>query len=58
MRIACKQVLELAAANAELQSFELEENWMEEPFNMVKDDYGNIKAISKQSILNTINKVK
>ena len=48
---AYNQALEDAAENAELESYEFKEDWMDEPFNMIQDDYGNIRAISKQSIL-------
>lgn len=58
MKEACKQILELAAENAELMYFELKEDWMEEPFNSTIDDLGNIYAIDKQSILDTINQIE
>jgi len=53
-----KQLLELVAENAEIEGFEFKEDWMKEPFNMRQDELGNIIAISKKSILDTINQVK
>ena len=58
MKEACNQTLELAAENAEIEGFEYKEDWMIEPFNMRQDELGNIVAISKKSILDTIKQVK
>lgn len=47
MKAACKQVLELAAGNAEINSIETSD-----------DSSGFIHEVNKQSILNIINQVK
>jgi len=47
MKAACKQVLELAVENAEINSIETSD-----------DSSGFIHEVNKQSILNTINQVK
>ena len=44
--------LKEASKQAELNSYEFKEDWMEEPFNCTIDDLGNINAINKESILN------
>lgn len=58
VKLICKQVLELAAENATIEGFEYKEDWMIEPFNMRQDELGNIVAISKKSIIDTINQIK
>lgn len=45
------ETVKLCAENVQLGYYEFKEDWMEEPFNMVSDDLGNIHAINKQSIL-------
>lgn len=49
----CEQQKKICAENAELVSYECKEEWMDETFNTAIDAYGNIRSISKYSILNS-----
>ena len=42
---------------AKIEYYEFKEDWMEEPDNITRDDYGNIHGINPQSILSVADRL-